>query len=52
MTDDATTRRILEQKPLPYVKVEPRAEACSGCPLCEPSQDRHCPKCCDLGFPF
>lgn len=27
-------------------------EACSGCGYCEPARDLHCPKCCDLGFPF
>jgi len=27
-------------------------ETCSGCGYCEPARDLHCPKCCDLGFPF
>lgn len=28
------------------------AETCSGCGLCEPDHQRHCPTCCELGLPF
>jgi hypothetical protein len=52
MTDDAKVRRPIDPKPLPYVKVEPKVEVCSGCGYCNPEKHLHCPKCCDLGFPF
>jgi hypothetical protein len=52
MSPEPKVRRPADPKPLPYVKVEPKVQGCSACFMCEPEKGRHCPDCCDLGFPF